>query len=71
MRVTTAPFDLKGWRLRLSLTQAQAAQMLGLSLATYRAAEYQAQDREGAPVRKTVALLAQALERERSSVECM
>jgi|HubBroStandDraft_1064217.scaffolds.fasta_scaffold01033_8 transcriptional regulator with XRE-family HTH domain len=64
MRTTTASFDLKSWRLRIGFTQSAAAAALGLSLATYREAEYRSMDQEGAPVRKTVALLAQALERE-------
>ena len=64
MNLTVTPFDLRAWRLRLRWTQAQAAVALGLALSTYRAAEYVAQDQTGAPCRKTVALLAQALERE-------
>jgi transcriptional regulator with XRE-family HTH domain len=71
VRTTTTSFDLRSWRLRIGFTQSAAAAALGLSLATYREAEYRSMDQEGAPVRKTVALLAQALERERSSVECM
>ena len=64
MNLTSTPFDLRAWRLRLRLTQAQAAAALGMALSSYRAAEYVAQDQAGVPCRKTVALLAQALERE-------
>jgi DNA-binding XRE family transcriptional regulator len=64
VRTTTVPFDLRAWRARMRLTQAQAAQALGLSLSGYCESEYRAADRKGHPVVKTVALLAQALERE-------
>ena len=64
MKTTVVPFDLRAWRRRLRWTQARAAEALGVSASAYCAAEYRAEDRAGAPVRKTLALLAQALERE-------
>ncbi len=66
MRVTVVPYDLLSWRQRLGWTQAAAASALGLSESAYRCAEYRAQDRPGAPVSKTLALLAALLERTRT-----
>lgn len=65
MKTTTLPFDLRGWRWRLGLTQKEAAQQVGLSTNAYCRAEYRCQDRLGHPVSATLALLCQALERER------
>lgn len=62
MRMTTVPYDLRGWRRRMGYTQRQAGDALGLSENGYKQAEYRAADRPGQPCNKTVALLAQALE---------
>lgn len=62
MRVSTIAFELRAWRLRLRLTQIQAANALGLSLSAYCQAEYRNSDRPGYPCNKTVALLAVLLE---------
>ena len=72
MLVTTTPFDLATWRHRMgalrrlpgAITQAEAADLLGMSLSGYKRAEYRCQDRDATPCNKTVALLAQMLERE-------
>ena len=63
MRTTTLPFDLLAWRRRMALTQAQAADALGLSLSGYAQAEYRATDRPNNPTNATVAKLAIMLER--------
>jgi transcriptional regulator with XRE-family HTH domain len=62
MRTTTIPFPLREWRLRLNITQARAAELLGLSRAGYCQAEYRAEDRN--ECQKTLALLAQAIEKD-------
>ena len=62
MKTTTIPFPLREWRHRLALTQAQAAELLGLSRAGYCQAEYRSSDRNECI--KTLALLAQAIEKE-------
>lgn len=68
MKVTTTPFDLRGWRLRLGWTQIQAAAELGLSAGGYIAAEYRNSDRPGFPCNATVAKLATMLEAARALV---
>ena len=60
MRTTTAPFDLRAWRHRLRLTQAGAAELLGMSTSGYGSAEYRSDDR--GECGKTLALLAQEIE---------
>jgi len=69
MRVTEVPFNLREWRHRLGLTQAQAAELVGMSESGYKRAEYRSTDRLGDPCNKTLALLATRVEQERSSKE--
>ena len=64
MLTTTVAFDLRAWRHRLKLTQREAAELVGMSCDGYRVAEYRAED-EGR-CNKTLALLAQALERNKT-----
>lgn len=63
MKTTIVSFPLKQWRLRMGYTQAQAAEALGVSLGGYRSAEYRNEDRPKHPCNKTVALLADAIEK--------
>lgn len=71
MRVTTIEFPLLAWRARMGWTQAQAAEALGISAGGYRAAEYRNNDTPGFPCNKTLALLAQSLERERTGRDAL
>lgn len=64
MRITTTSFDIRAWRQRLALTQRAAASLLGVSLTGYRQTEYRNQDRGGFPCQKTLALLAERIERD-------
>jgi hypothetical protein len=62
MRVTTVPFSLREWRLRMMWTQEKAAAELYLSIDGYRRAEYRCMDRPHSPCNATLARLAVALE---------
>ena len=64
MRVTTIPFDLPAWRVRMGWTQEEASDALGLSVHAYRRSEYRCKDRPGSPVAAPVAKLANLLERD-------
>lgn len=66
MKINRTQFLLRAWRHRMGWTQTQAASSLGKSVSAYRCAEYRNEDHPGHPCEATLALLAQALERERT-----
>lgn len=84
MRTTTVPFDLIAWAVRMgalagkrtrkglakSLTQDEAASLLGLSQSGYKALERRNQERPGFPCNKTVAELARCRERDTANHAC-